>query len=301
MNDAEKKLLEEYFRKNVMFDVPAECFTSFKTGGILSAVVFPENRDEIEFLFDLSRKGMPVRFIGKGSNVLISDSGFDGIIAVTKRISGINCYQNYVSVLCGTKISSLINYCIKNGLSGFEFLSGIPGTIGGALMNNAGTKDRSISHLVLSVEYMDKSGNWQNKKRDHIAWQYRYSGLKDETFFVFSATLMAEKGDSSEIIKMVKEIMKRRRKTQPLEYPSAGSVFKNPHGYYAGKLIEDAGLKGLRIGGAMISEKHANFIVNTGNASSSEIWGLIKHIQETINHRYNILLEPEIEFIGRFP
>ncbi len=300
MTEREKKELTEIFGQGIIFDANAEDFTTFKTGGIISAVVFPSNKKEIETLYEFS-KNIPVRFIGCGSNLLISDYGYDGILAVTRGISGISYSDQLILSYSGTKISSLLGWCIKNCLSGFEFLAGIPGTIGGALINNAGAKDKSISDTIEMVEYLDTDGNWRNEKKDEILWKYRYSQLKEKAFFVFSSTLKTGGKASEDIIKnTVSTIMRQRKKTQPLEYPSAGSVFKNPPGLFAGRIIEEAGLKGYRIGNAMVSEKHANFIINTGKASSTDIWNLIKLIQETIKTRYNIMFEPEIEFIGRF-
>ncbi|MCM8825659.1 MAG: UDP-N-acetylmuramate dehydrogenase [Candidatus Omnitrophica bacterium] len=300
MNDSVKKMLVDAFGKRVVFDASAKDFTTFKTGGLLSAVVFPSKKEEIEFLFELEKKGTDVKFIGRGSNLLISDHGFDGVVAVTKQMSGIVLSENFVSCYCGTKISSLTGFCIEHSLCGLEFLSGIPGTIGGAIINNAGIKDTSISDVVDRIEYMDKSGHWTVANKPEVFWDYRYSRLKESAFFVLSCFLRAEKKSKEEVKKKISAILKQRKERQPLEYPSAGSVFKNPPGFFAGKLIEEAGLKGFSIGGAMVSEKHANFIINTGNASSSDIWNLIRYIQEKINSRYNIILEPEIELIGGF-
>ncbi|MCM8765141.1 MAG: UDP-N-acetylmuramate dehydrogenase [Candidatus Omnitrophica bacterium] len=301
MNDSVKKMLENTFGKRVVFDTSAKDFTTFKTGGPLSAVVFPSRKEEIEFLFELEKKGTEVKFIGRGSNLLISDHGFDGVIAATGKLSDVCLYENFVSGYCGTKISSLIGFCIMRSRGGLEFLSGIPGTIGGALINNAGIKETNISDVVEQIQYMDKGGNWIRSNKIEIAWNYRYSQLKEKAFFVLSCTLRTERNNREKIKENISAILKQRKEKQPLEYPSAGSVFKNPEGLFAGKLIEEAGLKGSRIGGAMISEKHANFIINTGNASSLDIWNLMKFIQEKVNNRYNILLKPEIELIGRFP
>lgn len=300
MNDSVKKMLVDAFGKRVVFDASAKDFTTFKTGGLLSAVVFPSKKEEIEFLFELEKKGTDVKFIGRGSNLLISDCGFDGVIAVTEKISGISLSENFISGYCGAKISFLMGFCIKHSLGGLEFLSGIPGTLGGALVNNAGIKETSISDIVYIIQYMDKSGHWTVANKPEISWDYRYSQLKGKAFFVLSCFLRAEKKSKEEVKKKISAILKQRKEKQPLEYPSAGSVFKNPPGFFAGKLIEEAGLKGFRIGGAMVSEKHANFIINTGNASSSDVWNLIRYIQKKVNSRYNILLKPEIELIGRF-
>ncbi|MCM8788524.1 MAG: UDP-N-acetylmuramate dehydrogenase [Candidatus Omnitrophica bacterium] len=301
MNGLVKKMLESAFGKSIIFDAPGGDFTTFKTGGPLSAVVFPSRKEEIEFLFELEKKGTEVKFIGRGSNLLISDHGFDGVIAATGKLSDVCLYENFVSGYCGTKISSLIGFCIMRSRGGLEFLSGIPGTIGGALINNAGIKETNISDVVEQIQYMDKGGNWIRSNKIEIAWNYRYSQLKEKAFFVLSCTLRTERNNREKIKENISAILKQRKEKQPLEYPSAGSVFKNPEGLFAGKLIEEAGLKGFRIGGAMVSEKHANFIINTGNATSSDIWNLMKYIQEKVNNRYNIFLKPEIELIGRFP
>jgi len=302
MSDSEKKLIQDYFGRQASFNVYAKDFTTFKTGGPVSAVVYPCEKKDIEFLFNLKKNtGIIVKFVGNGSNILVSDHGFDGVIAFTKNFSHIECEDEIVSAFSGAKLNKVIGFCIEKGLSGLEFLTGIPGTLGGALIMNAGTKTMSISDIVLSVEFMDHDGKWCREKREQIAWKYRYSQLKEKAFFILSATMKVKKGNAQEIKKTISEIMEQRKHSQPLEYPSAGSVFKNPEGFFAGALIEQAGLKGYCEGKAKISEKHANFIVNTGNASSTDIWKLMRYIQQTIKNKYNITLEPEIELIGRFP
>jgi len=296
----DKKILVNIFGDRISFDVPAKCFTSFKTGGILPVVVFPLNKQEIEFLYSLKQAGIAVKFLGAGSNILVSDEGFDGIIASTKNLSGIEELEGFLNVLAGTRVNSLIGYCVKNNLAGLEFLTGIPGTIGGCLIMNAGTKQKSISDAVKIVEYMNHEGIWLKENKKNLLWKYRHSQLKEKSFFIFSCSLKTEAGNRETIRRIIADTMQKRKTSQPLEYPSAGSVFKNPPDGFAGKLIEDAGLKGYRIGDAAVSEKHANFIINLGSATSSDIWKIICHIQETVKKQYNINLETEIEIVGRF-
>ncbi|HOL35128.1 MAG TPA: UDP-N-acetylmuramate dehydrogenase, partial [bacterium] len=278
----DKNTLMKIFKDRVLFDVSAKSLTSFKTGGILPVVVFPSNKQEIEFLLSLEKNGIPVKFLGAGSNVLVSDYGFDGIIASTKNFSGVEYQDGVLNTLAGTRTNSVIGYCIKNQLTGLEFLAGIPGSIGGCLIMNAGTKNKSISDVVGVVEYINHDGEWINEKKENLLWKYRYSQIKEKSFFISSCTLKVEDGDADIIKQTIANIMQKRKTSQPLEYPSAGSVFKNPSGHYAGRLIEQTGLKGFRIGDAVVSEKHANFIVNLGKATSSDIWKIICHIQETV-------------------
>ncbi len=295
-----RKKIEDVFENRAIFNIPAKEFTTFRTGGPVEVVVFPANKEEVDFLFELTRGGICVKFIGCGSNILVSDQGFDGIIAVTRNFSGIRYSDNLLHVFSGTKLGNLLGFCVANNLQGLEFLAGIPGTAGGAVIANAGTNARSIFEIVHSVRFLDKNGMWCEKRKNEIDWGYRHSDLKTSAFFIESTKMIAEKGDRKAIKEKIKLTMKQRMQSQPLEYPSAGCVFKNPSGGFAGKLIENAGLKGLRFGEAEISSKHANFIVNLGNANSLDIWKLMVHIKNTIREKYNIELEPEIELIGRF-
>lgn len=296
-----KKQIEEIFGNRAVFDISAKKLTTFKTGGFVKVVVFPFSEEEIDFLFQLSKKGICIRFIGCGSNILVSDHGFDGIIAVTRNFSDIRYSEDLLHVSSGTKLSNLLGFCVENSIGGLEFLAGIPGTAGGAVIANAGTNNRSISDVIYSIRFLDVNGLWCEKKRNEIDWGYRYSDLKRYAFFVEFIRIIVEKGDDKTIKEKIKFLMKKRMQNQPLKYASAGCVFKNPSGCFAGMLIENAGMKGFRLGGAEVSDKHANFIVNAGGANSLDIWKLIVHIKNTVKKKYNIELEPEIEFIGRFP
>ncbi len=300
MNNLLKKQMKDLFADRVIFDMSAKEFTTFKTGGEVSAVVFPKTKNEIDFLFDLYKNGIPVRFLGCGSNVLVSDEGFNGIIAITKHFSNIKRSNSLLEIASGTKISDLLKFCIEHNIQGLEFLAGIPGTIGGCVIVNAGTNNTSAGQIVNSVLVLDKNGIWREKTKKEINWAYRHSDLKNDVFFLASARVFAEKGRKEAIKQKINCAIKKRRRDQPLGYPSAGCVFKNPPGFFAGMLIEKAGLKGFRVGEAEISPKHANFIVNRGKARSLDIWKIIIHIQNIIKKTYNIEMELEIEPIGRF-
>ncbi|MGC8805887.1 MAG: UDP-N-acetylmuramate dehydrogenase, partial [Candidatus Ratteibacteria bacterium] len=236
-NLVDKGTLIKIFKDRVLFDISAKSLTSFKTGGILPVVVFPSKKQEIEFLLNLKKEGISIKFLGAGSNVLVSDDGFDGIIASTKNFSGVKYQDGVLSALAGTKVNNVIGYCVRNHLTGLEFLAGIPGTIGGCLIMNAGIKNKSISDVVGIVEYMNYEGKWIKEKKENLLWKYRYSQLKEKSFFIFSCTLKVEVGNKDTIRQSIANIMQKRRISQPLEYPSAGSVFKNPPDHYAGKLI----------------------------------------------------------------
>jgi UDP-N-acetylmuramate dehydrogenase len=294
-----KKYLKKIFEKRIFFDCEASKITSFKTGGKISILLFPENKGDIESLYHIQNQyNIPVKFLGHGSNVLISDKGYNGIIALTEKFSDISFENRNVYVQSGVKINTFLKFLINNNLKNGEFMSGIPGSIGGVVIMNAGTKDRFISSIISRVDIFDRKGNWIEKNISQIKTEYRTSSLKEDAFFIYSVLFNLEPGNSVEIKLKMKEMMNYRINTQPLGYPSAGSVFKNPEGFSAGKLIEDAGLKGTKIGDAKISEKHANFIINTGKATSSDIYSLIQIVKEKIFQKYGIILETEIELIG---
>lgn len=294
------KELKSFLNNRIKENISLKEFTSFKTGGIAKIVVFPENKEEIEKIFSLCEKHKKKFLIlGKGTNVLISDYGFEGIVIITSLLDRIKKDNNFLICQAGVKISSLLNFCIKNNLSGIEFLSGIPGTIGGAVITNAGLKKEWIGEKIKWVEvYNPEKNKFERIKKEEIEFSYRYSNL--EKFFIISICLKLEIGEKEKILKKIKEFIDERKNKQPIEKHSAGSVFKNPEGKFAGKLIEDCGLKGFCIGDACISEKHANFIINKENAKSSEIYKLIELSRKKVKEKYGIELEPEIKIIGKF-
>ncbi|HRR95689.1 MAG TPA: UDP-N-acetylmuramate dehydrogenase, partial [Candidatus Ratteibacteria bacterium] len=290
IKDELKNFLSERVKENTLLSQ----FTSFKTGGIAKIIVFPENKEEVKEIFYLSEKYQKdILILGKGTNILISDYGFDGIVLSTLLLNKIKKEENFIISESGVLISSLLNFCLKNNSGGIEFLSGIPGTIGGALITNAGLKKEWIGEKVEWVEIYDKKKkDFEILKREEIKFSYRDSNLKN--MFIINACLRTEKKRKEEIKNKIQNYMKERREKQPLRENSAGSVFKNPENFYAGELIEKCGLKGYCIGDACISERHANFIINKGKAKSSDIYNLIKIIQNKVKEKFGIELELEI-------
>ena len=292
--------LREISKNQLLLNVSMKNFTTFHTGGKALYVVFPQTIEQVLKVFEISKKHvLPVFVLGKASNVLISDEGFPGIIIVTTAMTHITTEKEIIAE-CGVLISALLRFCIKNKLSGFEFLAGIPGTLGGAVFVNAGLKKDWILSHVEKLEVIDKNLNITHIARSEIQSQYRKSNL-DTVLFVWKIYLSAGKNPANDIKKTVSRYIRNRLQTQPLGLASAGSIFRNPPDCFAGKLIEQCGLKETSVGGAQISAKHANFIVNTGNATSSEIYALIRIIQEKVKKKYNVILEPEIKIIGKFP
>jgi len=296
IKDEFKNFLSERVKENTLLSQ----FTSFKTGGIAKIIVFPENKEEVKDIFYLSEKYQKdILILGKGTNILISDYGFDGVIISTLLLKKITKKENFIISESGVLISSLLNFCLKNNSGGIEFLSGIPGTIGGALITNAGLKKEWIGEKVEWVEIYDKKKkDFEILKREEIKFSYRDSNLKN--MFIINACLRTEKKRKEEIKNKIQNYMKERIEKQPLRENSAGSVFKNPENFYAGELIEKCGLKGYCIGDACISERHANFIINKGKAKSSDIYNLIKIIQNKVKEKFRVELELEIKIIGKF-
>ncbi|MCM8762143.1 MAG: UDP-N-acetylmuramate dehydrogenase [Candidatus Omnitrophica bacterium] len=287
--------------KNIVENFPLSLITSFRTGGPARFFVSPSDIEEIKGVLDICNQyNLPLIIIGKGTNILISDNGFDGLVLSTKNFNKVVIQGTDIYCQSGVLLSSLLKICIKKELKGIEFLSGIPGTVGGAIISNAGLKDVWISEKVVKVDVISLS-NGQEKvlKRQDINFGYRKSGL--ENYFISGVFFHLNNGVKEEIKKTISEYMKKRIETQPLGYPSAGSIFKNPPGLFAGKIIEECGLKGYSIGGACISEKHANFIINKGGATSEDIYKLIIIVKEQVKKMYNIELETEIKIIGSFP
>lgn len=298
MNEIRRVLKE--ICSNVKEKFPLSTITSFKTGGPASFFVSPDNIETVKKIITLSKEyKIPILFIGRATNVLISDKGFEGIVISTENLNKITVEKNYIYCQAGTTISGLLKVCIKESLKGIEFLSGIPGTVGGAVISNAGLKKEWISEYIVKVDGISlKDVEEKEIKREEIKFDYRSSGL--EGYFIGGALLRLDKGEQKKIRENIRDYIKMRRKTQPLGYPSAGSIFKNPERYFAGEIIEKCGLKGYSIGGACVSEKHANFIINKGNATSEDIYKLICHIKECVKKMYNIELETEIKIIGSF-
>jgi len=279
---------------------PLKKHSTFKIGGLADYMVFPSNLDEIVRCVDFLNLNK-IHFIvtGNGSNLLFSDEGFSGVVVNTTACKEIKVEGEKIEALCGQSLGSIASSAQKLSLTGLEFAYGIPGTCGGAVYMNAGAFGGDISSVFDECICYDTSENkLVTIDKSGMEFSYRHSVLMDRpTLFVVSATFKLTRGDGEQSLEIMKTNMKKRKATQPYSQPSAGSVFKRPEGYFAGKLIEDCGLKGFSMGGALVSPKHAGFIVNTGNATAIDVKNLIEHIQNEVYKKFGVKLECEIRFI----
>jgi len=259
-----------------------ECFAKY--------LVYVKDQESLVKL--LKNIKLPYFILGGGSNIILKDEFFNGIVIKLDNLKKINYEDDYVEVESGVNLNSFINDLLKKGFVNLGLLFGIPGSVGGAIMGNAGCYGKSIFDELISVKIID-DGKIKEIEKENIKYGYRYSEFKEKNIVIISAKFRLEKGNVEEIRNQIKMNLEKRINSQPLEYPNAGSVFKNPEGFSAGKLIEEAGLKGLKIGGAMISEKHANFIINHDNAKALDIIELIKIVKNKIKEINNIDLELE--------
>lgn len=281
---------------------PMSKHTSFKLGGNARYFVTPYTPEQVsELIGKLKQAQENYIVIGNGSNLLVSDKGFDGtVICIGKQMSEITVNGNEITAMAGALLSRIASVALKNSLTGFEFASGIPGSLGGAVVMNAGAYGGEIKDVVVETTYIDKDGTISKKRGDEHGFGYRKSAFNPGDV-VLSSVIRLEKGNIDEIKATSDELNARRRDKQPLEYPSAGSTFKRPEGYFAAKLIDDAGLRGYRVGGAMVSEKHCGFVINYDNATSTDVFNLMKDVKKTVYDKFKVTLEPEVRFIGEFP
>ena len=279
--------------------VPMSQRTSFRIGGPAELMLFPASPAELRSCLSLCRAAGEKPFIlGNGSNLLVKDSGLDGVVVAMEGLRGIELLEGCrIRCAAGEKLSELCLYAQKNGLAGLEFAYGIPGSAGGAVFMNAGAYGGEMKDVLLDVEYIDAQGEFSSLRASELGLSYRHSAFMENGGTVTALTVRLRPGDPGEIRTMMDDIMGRRREKQPLEFPSAGSVFKRPEGQFAGALIEQCGLKGRRVGDAQVSEKHAGFIVNRGEAMARDVRALIALVQTVVEDETGVFLEPEIKFI----
>lgn len=272
-------------------------YTTYKLEGTVSEIYVPSDVLELKnLLAELKNKNIRYKILGNGSNLIVS-SKYDGVLIKLKNFDTLNIDGNTVKVGAGYMLPKLALKCAENGLSGLEFAYGIPATIGGAVYQNAGAYGFSIDKVIKDVTILDANYEIITLSKAELKFGYRDSVFKHKNFICLEVTLELRKGNSEDILEKMKENLKHRKENQPLEYPSAGSVFRNPIGYSAGKLIEEAGCKGAQVGDAMVSYKHANFIVNTGKATAEDVLELIKLVQKKVKDKTGILLETEQEYL----
>lgn len=292
--------LEKLNLEKIENDISLSTLTTYKTGGIAKLVVYPNNINNLKQMLKLIHKYNIKYFIlGKGSNTLFSDKEFNGVIIKLDKLNNFKIKQTEIYVESGMILSKLVQASVKNELTGLEFAIGIPGTIGGAIYMNAGAYGNNMSNIVKSVIVLNEKFQIKEIPLEKLKFDYRYSIFQDnKNLICVAANIKLEHGNHDEIASKIKENLLKRKNSQPLEYPSAGSVFRNPKGNYAGKIIEELGLKGKIIGGAEISTKHANFIINKNNASSSDILNLIKLVQKEVKDKYKIDLKLEQQLVN---
>ena len=274
--------------------------TTFKCGGNASLYVAPNSTDELVKVLEVLRtENYPYMVIGNGSNLLVKDSGYNGaIVEVDKKIGEIDVRGEEIIVEAGAKLSKVATIAMESDLAGFEFAHGIPGNMGGAVVMNAGAYGGEMKDVLKWVKVVDQNDEIKTLENDELELGYRTSRVMKEKMIVLEACIKLELGIMGEIADVMALLMSKRKASQPLEYPSAGSTFKRPEGYYAGKLVQDAGMKGYRVGDAMVSEKHSGFVINCGNATATDVIQVIKDVQAKVKEDFGVDLEPEVRIIG---
>ena len=285
----------------IEFDAPMKKYTTFKCGGNASLLITPDTIESLGKIINVCHsKGIKPLIIGNGSNLLISDNGIDGVvIKIGSQMSSIELLDE-TTIFCeaGASLKSICMFAYENSLSGLEFAYGIPGNVGGAVYMNAGAYGGEMKDVLYSVNHIDDKGNVGELSKENLDLSYRHSAYTNNGFTITSAILKLTKADKCDIKAAMDDKLQRRKDKQPLEYPSAGSTFKRPEGYFAGALIEESGLKGYTVGGAQVSEKHAGFVINKGGATATDILTLIKDVQSIVKEKFGVMLETEVKIIG---
>lgn len=284
----------------VLFDEPMKRHTSFKIGGPVDVMIIPRNEEELVKSLKFCRKhNIDFYIMGNGSNLLVKDGGIRGVvIKINEGFNDIKIEGNKIYCQSGALLTAVSRRAFQNSLTGMEFANGIPGTIGGGVTMNAGAYGGEMKDIITKVRVIDNKNNIIEYTNSEMKFRYRGSRVVDEGLIVLGVELKLEHGDSTVIKETMRDLTYRRTSKQPLELPSGGSTFKRPEGHFAGKLIEDSGLKGLIHGGAQVSDKHCGFVVNIDNATCKDVEGLISIIKKTVKDNFDVELEPEIKLIG---
>ena len=276
-------------------------YTSFRAGGYADEMLIPDTIEELqEALKEVSERGRKLLILGNGSNTLFKDTGFSGtVIKLGEGLGKIEAEGEYLICGCQALMSSVAKAALASSLTGFEFASGIPGSLGGAVFMNAGAYGGEMKNIVEEVTLVSRDGrDVKTVKGEDLDLSYRHSILEETGEIAVSVKLKLEKGDADIISKTMSELTKKRNEKQPVQYPSAGSFFKRPEGYYAGKLVQDAGMKGVSVGGAQVSELHSGFVINRGNATATDIIELMHLVQNIVYDKFQVRLEPEVRIVG---
>ncbi len=285
----------------IFMEEPMKKHTTFRVGGPADVLVQPDETALAAILALCRQYHVPYSFIGNGSNLLVGDKGIRGVvIEMTDPMGNIEVDGTKITAQAGAMLSKIANTAASNGLGGMEFAAGIPGSVGGAVVMNAGAYGGEMKDIIERVYVLDENGAQLELDRDALDFGYRHSCIPKKKYIVTKVVLELVPRDEAEIRSEMKELNEKRAEKQPLQYPSAGSTFKRPEGYFAGKLIMDAGLRGYQVGGAQVSEKHCGFVINKGDATAADICQLMRDVSDKVQAQFGVVLEPEVKMIGEF-
>ena len=285
----------------IFMEEPMKKHTTFRVGGPADVLVQPDETALAAILALCRQYHVSYSFIGNGSNLLVGDKGIRGVvIEMTDPMGNIEVDGTQITAQAGAMLSKIANTAASNGLGGMEFAAGIPGSVGGAVVMNAGAYGGEMKDIIERVYVLDENGAQLELDRDALDLGYRHSCIPDKKYIVTKVVLELVPRDEAEIRSEMKELNEKRAEKQPLQYPSAGSTFKRPEGYFAGKLIMDAGLRGYQVGGAQVSEKHCGFVINKGDATAADICQLMRDVADKVQAQFGVVLEPEVKMIGEF-
>lgn len=306
MKSVDQKIIERFSNllgnEKIRINEPMNRHTTFRIGGPADYFLLPSSSEEVKGILEICKEESLQYFIlGNGSNLLVSDEGYRGvIIQLYRNYGGLTVEGTEIRAGAGVLLSQIAAAARNESLTGFEFAGGIPGTLGGAVVMNAGAYGGELKDVLKEVVVMDREGNIFTVPVEKLAMGYRTSLVKTAGYLVLEVVISLKKGSQEEIRDTMKDLADRRISKQPLEYPSAGSTFKRPEGYFAGKLIMDAGLRGYQVGGAQVSEKHCGFVINKGNATAADVCRLMADVQAKVQEQFGVTLEPEVKFLGDF-
>ncbi len=287
--------------QNIALNEPMKRHTTFRIGGNADMFVCPKTSQIPDIIALAGRHNVPVTIIGNGSNLLVGDKGIRGLVlAISKSADRIEVSGNCLMADAGALLSKTAAEAAKSSLTGLEFAAGIPGTLGGAIVMNAGAYGGEMKDVITTARVLAPDGEVLTLTADALEFSYRHSCILEKGYIVLDAVLELKKGEADQIRETMEDYRKRRIEKQPLEYPSAGSTFKRPEGYFAGKLIQDAGLRGYTVGGAQVSGKHCGFVINKGNATAQDVLALIEDVKQKVYEKFQVELEPEVKMMGEF-
>ena len=296
--EAIKTIVDE---NRIRLQEPMSRHTTFRIGGMAEIFLMPTIKEAVDVITLCRAKKIPYTIIGNGSNLLVGDKGIPGVvIEFGANASSIEVKENMIHAEAGALLSKVAHKALEASLGGMEFAAGIPGCVGGAVVMNAGAYGGEMKDILKSVTVLTADGQEKELTPGELDMSYRHSSITEEHYMVLGVTIALEAGSQEQIRAKMEELKEKRVEKQPLEYPSAGSTFKRPEGYFAGKLIMDAGLRGFQVGGAAVSEKHCGFVINRGNATAADVRTLMQNVADIVEEKFGVRLEPEVKMIGEF-